>query len=247
MAIEKVIIQNFKKFKNPFEVKFNENINLLVGDNESGKSTILEAIHVALTGMYAGRNIRNQLSTYLFNREAVEEYLASVENGQPIAPPEIMIELYFKSGTLPEYEGNGNSEKSDGIEGIRFTISFSDKFNSEYESLLKTEKITSLPIEFYEAKWFSFSRDEKMPRFIPIKSVMIDSSNYRYQNGSDVYISRVVKDFLEPEDITAITQAHRNMIDEFAQNEAIQSIYEKISAASTVMKGKLSLSADQEV
>lgn len=208
MAIEKVIIQNFKKFKNPFEVKFNENINLLVGDNESGKSTILEAIHVALTGMYAGRNIRNQLSTYLFNREAVEEYLASVKNEQPIAPPEIMIELYFKSGTLPEYEGNGNSEKSDGIEGIRFTISFSDKFNSEYESLLKTEKITSLPIEFYEAKWFSFSRDEKMPRFIPIKSVMIDSSNYRYQNGSDVYISRVVKDFLEPEDITAITQAH---------------------------------------
>ena len=34
MAIEKVIIQNFKKFKNPFEIKFNENINLLVGDNE---------------------------------------------------------------------------------------------------------------------------------------------------------------------------------------------------------------------
>lgn len=247
MAIEKVIIQNFKKFKNPFEIKFNENINLLVGDNESGKSTILEAIHVALTGIYAGRSIRNQLSAYFFNREVVEEYLASVEAGHPTAPPEIMIELYFKSGTLPEYEGNGNSKKSDGIEGIRFSISFSDKFNAEYESLIKTQKLVSLPIEFYEAKWFSFSRDEKMPRFIPIKSVMIDSSNYRYQNGSDVYISRVVKDFLEPEDITAITQAHRNMIDEFAQNEAIQLINEKISAASTVMNGKLSLSADQGV
>lgn len=37
------------------------------------------------------------------------------------------------------------------------------------------------------------------------------------------------------------------MIDEFAQNEAIQSINEKISAASTVMNGKLSLSADQGV
>lgn len=75
MAIEKVIIQNFKKFKEPFEIGFNENINLLVGDNESGKSTILEAIHVALTGMYAGRSIRNQLSAYLFNREAVQDYL----------------------------------------------------------------------------------------------------------------------------------------------------------------------------
>ena len=238
MPEEKIDVNQYRSI---LEAIFTENNNILSSLDSPNRSNLHRMI------MYAGRNIRNQLSTYLFNREAVEEYLASVKNEQPIVPPEIMIELYFKSGTLPEYEGNGNSEKSDGIEGIRFTISFSDKFNSEYESLLKTEKITSLPIEFYEAKWFSFSRDEKMPRFIPIKSVMIDSSNYRYQNGSDVYISRVVKDFLEPEDITAITQAHRNMIDEFAQNEAIQSINEKISAASTVMNGKLSLSADQGV
>ena len=38
MAIEKVIIQNFKKFKNPFEVKFNENINIMVVYNEYGKN-----------------------------------------------------------------------------------------------------------------------------------------------------------------------------------------------------------------
>lgn len=247
MAIEKVIIQNFKKFKDPFEISFNENINLLVGDNESGKSTILEAIHVALTGRYAGRSIRNQLSAYLFNSETVQEYLESVESGHPSAPPQIMIEIYFKSGTIPEYEGNGNSKNNDGKEGIKFTIEFSEKFKADYGKLLKSQKLTSLPIEFYEAKWFSFSRDEKMPKFIPVKSVMIDSSNYRYQNGSDVYISRVVKDFLEAEDITAITQAHRNMIDEFSKNEAIQTINKKISDASTVMNGKISLSADQGV
>ena len=247
MAIEKVIIQNFKKFKDQFEISFNENINLLVGDNESGKSTILEAIHVALTGRYAGRSIRNQLSAYLFNSETVQEYLESVESGHPSAPPQIMIEIYFKSGTIPEYEGNGNSKNNDGKEGIKFTIEFSEKFNADYGKLLKSQKLTSLPIEFYEAKWFSFSRDEKMPKFIPVKSVMIDSSNYRYQNGSDVYISRVVKDFLEAEDITAITQAHRNMIDEFSKNEAIQTINKKISDASTVMNGKISLSADQGV
>lgn len=247
MAIEKVIIQNFKKFKDPFEISFNENINLLVGDNESGKSTILEAIHVALTGRYAGRSIRNQLSAYLFNSETVQEYLESVESGHPSAPPQIMIEIYFKSGTIPEYEGNGNSKNNDGKEGIKFTIEFSEKFKADYGKLLKSQKLTSLPIEFYEAKWFSFSRYEKMPKFIPVKSVMIDSSNYRYQNGSDVYISRVVKDFLEAEDITAITQAHRNMIDEFSKNEAIQTINKKISDASTVMNGKISLSADQGV
>ena len=46
---------------------------------------------------------------------------------------------------------------------------------------------------------------------------------------------------------TCALPIYRNMIDEFAQNEAIQSINEKISAASTVMNGKLSLSADQGV
>ena len=111
MKINKIKINSYGKLKEK-EIKLKDGINIIYGKNESGKSTILEAIHVALTGMYAGRNIRNQLSTYLFNREAVEEYLASVKNEQPIAPPEIMIELYFKSGTLPEYEGNGNSEKS---------------------------------------------------------------------------------------------------------------------------------------
>lgn len=37
------------------------------------------------------------------------------------------------------------------------------------------------------------------------------------------------------------------MIDEFAQNEAIRSINKKISSASTIMGGKISLSADQGV
>jgi hypothetical protein len=31
MAIEKVIIQNFKKFKEPFEISFYENINFWLG------------------------------------------------------------------------------------------------------------------------------------------------------------------------------------------------------------------------
>lgn len=42
MAIERVIIKNFKKFKDPFEIRFNENINLLVGDNESGNLLFLK-------------------------------------------------------------------------------------------------------------------------------------------------------------------------------------------------------------
>ncbi|BDX48778.1 AAA family ATPase [Enterococcus faecalis] len=38
--IEKMIIQGFKKFKD-FEIVFNKYMNVLVGENEAGKSTIL--------------------------------------------------------------------------------------------------------------------------------------------------------------------------------------------------------------
>jgi putative ATP-dependent endonuclease of OLD family len=44
MNIEKVIIQNFKTLRN-FEITLNKELNIIVGDNEAGKSTLLEAIN----------------------------------------------------------------------------------------------------------------------------------------------------------------------------------------------------------
>lgn len=81
MAIQKIKISNFKCFKGLFEIELNKGLNILVGNNETGKSTILEAIHIALTGLYGGRNIRNELSQYLFNKEVVDSYINSVNNG----------------------------------------------------------------------------------------------------------------------------------------------------------------------
>lgn len=97
----------------------------------------------------------------------------------------------------------------------KFEIAYNSKYDDEYGKLVSTKKMHSLPIEYYEASWTSFSRQSITVRSIPIKSAMIDSSNYRYQNGSDVYISRIVKDLLTPEEITAVAQAHRNMRDTF--------------------------------
>lgn len=42
-TIKLLRIQGFKKFKN-ITIEFNKNMNVIVGDNEIGKSTILEAI-----------------------------------------------------------------------------------------------------------------------------------------------------------------------------------------------------------
>ena len=81
MHISKIIIRNFKCFKSDFVLEFNKGLNVIVGDNESGKSTILEAINLALSGMFHGRYLRNELSEHVFNREAVEDYVADPKIG----------------------------------------------------------------------------------------------------------------------------------------------------------------------
>lgn len=244
MSIKKNKIYNFKSLRE-FETELNSGLNILVGDNEAGKSTILEAIHLALTGTYCGRGIRNEISPYLINSDAIQEYLASLNSEAPIAPPGLMIEIYFNGSIDPNFEGNDNTDKQDKIEGFRFEIAFAEQHKDEYEKLVTAKEIKSLPTEYYIAKWTNFGRTTVTTRMIPMKSVLIDSSNYRYQNGSDVYISRIVKDLLEPDDVIAISQAHRRMVDGFASDPAIANINRKISSESTIVRGDVTLSADQ--
>ncbi len=243
MAIKKVKIRNFKCFKGIFELELNTGLNILVGNNETGKSTILEAIHIALTGFYGGRNIRNELSQYLFNRDVVELYINSVNNGAALPPPSISIEVFFDGSINPEYEGNDNSERVS-CEGLRFQIAFDEKYTDEYNVLVSKKNMMSLPIEYYEVTWTTFARQAVTIRGIPVKSAMIDSSNYRYQNGSDVYISRIVKYLLSPEEVTAVSQAHRRMKDTFIGDDSIKAINERISKESSIVDGTVSLTVD---
>ena len=243
MSISKIKIKNFKCFRGIFEIELNRGLNILVGNNETGKSTILEAIHIALTGLYGGRNIRNELSQYLFNKEIIDRYISSVNSGSAYPPPSIYIEIFFEGSIDPEYEGNENSEHL-ACEGLKFEISFDEKYKDEYNALIKSKKMLSLPIEYYEATWTSFARQAITIRSIPIKSAMIDSSNYRYQNGSDVYISRIVKDLLSPEEVIAVSQAHRKMKDTFIDDVSIKAINDRIRAESSIVDGKVSLTVD---
>ena len=53
MYITRVYVEGFKRFTQ-FELKLNPTFNVIVGDNETGKSSLLEAIGLVLTGQYEG-------------------------------------------------------------------------------------------------------------------------------------------------------------------------------------------------
>lgn len=241
--IKEVNIENFKCFKGKFNLKLNEGLNILVGDNEAGKSTILEAIHLALSGLFNGRYLKNELTQYLFNNEVVAEYVEKLGKGESATLPHILIEIFVVGDDLAKFEGDSNSENKKEC-GISLKIAFDDKYQGEYEELIKGGNIKTIPIEYYDVFWTSCARENITARSIPIKSALIDSSSNRYQNGSDIYISRIVKDFLEPEDVVSISQAHRKMRDVFMDDTAIQNINTKIKTATKISNKDVKLSVD---
>ncbi len=243
MYIKEINIENFKCFKGKFNLKLNEGLNILVGNNEAGKSTILESIHLVLSGLFNGRYLKNELTQYLFNNEIVAEYVEKLDKGEPATLPHILIEIFVVGDDLAKFEGDSNSDGKKEC-GISLKIAFDEKYQGEYEEFIKGGNIKTIPIEYYDVFWASCARENITARSIPIKSALIDSSSNRYQNGSDIYISRIVKDFLEPEDVVSISQAHRKMRDFFMDDKAIQNINSKIKTATKISNKDVKLSVD---
>ena len=242
MFIRKVKIHNFKCYKD-FEITLEEGLNIIVGDNEAGKSTILEAINLALSGIINGKSIWNEISQYIFNKEIVDAYIESVDTA-PMALPDITIEIFFGGSENPLMNGNANSDRDNSAEGFCFRIAFNDKYADEYEALVQRGNVKSLPIEYYDITWTTFARDTITTRSIPYKSSLIDSSGYRYQSGNDLYLSRIIKGSLEPQDITSIAQAHRKMRDTFVNDPSIQTINKKINQDANLTDKKIALSVE---
>lgn len=242
MFIRKIKIHNFKCYKD-FEIILKEGLNIIVGDNEAGKSTILEAINLTLTGIIRGKSVWNEISQYIFNKDAIDEYIASLSS-VPIELPYIKIEIFFGGAETPLMNGDNNSDKDSTAEGFCFKVAFNDKYSDEYEELVKQGDVKSLPIEYYDITWTTFARDPITTRSIPYKSCLIDSSEYRYQSGSDLYLSGIIKGSLELQDITSIAQAHRKMRDTFINDSSIRAINNKINQKSSLTDKKIELSVE---
>lgn len=73
MLIKKIKIKNFKKFKDEITIDFNDDFNIIIGNNESGKSTILQAIELVLSGSQS--RIESIGLENVFNNEAIDNFM----------------------------------------------------------------------------------------------------------------------------------------------------------------------------
>ena len=71
VALKSIHIEGFKKFRK-FDMEFNPKVNILVGENEAGKTAILEAIKLVLNQTY--RFADKSYLQDLFNKDIVKQF-----------------------------------------------------------------------------------------------------------------------------------------------------------------------------
>ena len=148
--IKKIILKNFGKFKY-LEVDFDEKLNVLIGDNEAGKSTILSAIDIVLSGS------RNKVEMYslqsLFNKEIIDEFLSS--NKEITNLPKLEVELYLNDQKNMSLDGKYNSLQESG-HGLLLKCEHREDLTKEINEILNQEE-ANFPFEYYSIDFKTFS------------------------------------------------------------------------------------------
>jgi len=245
MKIKKIVIENYKLF-NEFELDLNDDLNIIVGDNETGKSTLLEAINLALTGQLYGRSIVYELSSYLFNRKCVEEYISKLKDEEKIAPPRILIELYFANiEALASFRGTNNSRKEN-TPGVFISIELNEDYIKEYQNYIENpNEVKAVPTEYYEVKWLSFAYNPITQRGLPLKGTFIDTTSVRLYSGTDYYINKTIDELLEAKERANLSLLFRKLKESFAKEEPIKSINTKLKENKDIIPDKdLTISID---
>jgi putative ATP-dependent endonuclease of the OLD family len=186
MHINRVYIDGFKRLTR-FALPLNESLNVIVGDNETGKSTVLEALGLVLTGQFEGRLIQYAIDPYLFNMEIVKKYFKKRQGGENMSPPHILIEAYLQYGAddpeLAKLRGTNNS-KSEDCAGLAMTIEVdSDHLEALKDYAGDDSNPTVLPVEFYKVNWRSFAGNRVTLWTLPFRAKMIDTSHARVYRG----------------------------------------------------------------
>lgn len=230
MHITKAKIRNYRSLDH-CDIHFREGLNILVGDNEAGKSTLLEAISLALTGSLNGRPIAQELHPYLFSAKATRTYLEALHSGKPAYLPSITIELFFNdTPELALFRGDNHSEKPTDCTGILYSIEFNDSFKDSYaEYISKRLDVRSIPVEYYHPVCQAFSRKPILAREIPLSPVIVDASRITTITGANRYVTGLVREALPRQEQVQLSVAYRKLRELFLADPGVEQINKKLA------------------
>ena len=180
-TIKRLVLRNFKRFKT-LELEFDPELNILVGGNEAGKSTVLQALDIVLS---ASRSKVDALGLEtLFNADCITDFLHGERKIADL--PEVLVEVYLDGMERHhELDGRNNSKVADHL-GIKMVCKPVDEYTKEIQSILAA-KHESFPFEYYGVHFLTFTDEAIFPFRKPIKHLLIDSAQINNEYATREY------------------------------------------------------------
>jgi putative ATP-dependent endonuclease of OLD family len=243
--LTRIVIKNYRGLRD-FSLELTSGLNILVGDNDSGKTTVLEAIRLALTGRVGDRLAGQGLSPYHFNQDAAAEYITKIRAGHSIEPPHLVIDVHLELTDATATLKGKNNLAGDDEPGLRLQASLDHAYAEEYRTFLQDPGPTALvPFEYYKVEWLNFAGNAVTRRGVPASVSNIDASSIRLQNGADYYLQQIINAQLEPKQRVELARAYRTLRETFADDPAIAKVNEFLQKSGGGLSARqLSLAID---
>ena len=223
-TIKRIYLQNFKRFRE-YTIEPNDRINILVGDNEAGKSSVLEAIDLA-----AGGNVRRVEAIgidRLLNIDAVQEFISGERKFTNL--PRLAIELYLEGDFGFEMNGKNNSQ---GIlaNGIRLICEPNPDYVNEINEALEAHG-EYFPYDYYHIRFSTFADEGYTGYKKKLRSVLIDSAGMSSEYATNDFVKRMYLQYTEAEvkERALHNSRYRIMRNEF-QNDSLRELNDRVPA-----------------
>lgn len=221
VTIEKIRLINFKRFED-YTIYPNERINILVGENEVGKSSVLEAIELVAQG--SSRQVESIGLDTLININAIKRF---EETRTYESLPKMAIELYLKGDFDHTMNGRNNSLNII-CDGIKLVCEPNDDYINEINNFLN-EETNVFPYEYYNIRFSTFADEAYSGYKKKLRAVYINNSDMDSEYVTKNFIAKMYNQYTEENKIERIE--HRSKYREMKNNfcrENLKDLNERI-------------------
>ena len=212
VTIEKIILTNYKRFEN-LTILPNERKNILVGDNEVGKSSIIDAID--LVAMGSVRRVESIGLDRLLNINSIKKF---EETRKYEDLPEMKIEL-FLSGAFDHTMNGKNNSLGVKADGIRLVCAPDDHYITEINDYISSG-MQVFPYEYYRIRFSTFADESYSTYKRKLKTVLINNTNMSSTHATNDFIERMYNQYTEDSLLERLEHSsqYRQMKFNFCQN-----------------------------
>jgi len=223
-TITRIHLVNYKRFRD-YTVEPNSNINILAGNNEVGKSSILEAIDLVASGNV--RRVEAIGIDRLLNMDAVHNFIAGPHTFDSL--PKLIVELYLDGhGSFgPEMNGRNNAS---GVldDGIRLVCQPNpDYYNEIMESIQGQPDY--FPYDYYSVRFSTFADEGYSGYKKKVHTILIDSSSMNSEYATNDFVRRMYHRYTE-DDVKerAVHRSQYRQLKGSFRNDSLSAINQRI-------------------